>query len=110
MTFTEAKNEFDSKYQFIKEYTCFLPEHLTMNKETKFQKKMVNIMSNTINGNSSILLYNQDYSLKIISEPKFNFQKEINHRLLSNLMLQFLMIFRGLKSIKITITTAIMKV
>lgn len=39
MTFTEAKNEFDSKYQFIKEYTCFLPEHLTMNKETKFQKK-----------------------------------------------------------------------
>lgn len=39
MTFTEAKNEFDSKYQFIKEYTCFLPEHLTMNRETKFQKK-----------------------------------------------------------------------
>uniref|UniRef100_A0AB33IVD0 DNA methylase adenine-specific domain-containing protein n=1 Tax=Prevotella sp. GTC17254 TaxID=3236794 RepID=A0AB33IVD0_9BACT len=39
MTFTEAKNEFDSKYQFIKEYTCFLPEHLTMNRTTNFQKK-----------------------------------------------------------------------
>lgn len=30
MTFTEAKNEFNSKYHFIKEYTCFLPEHLIM--------------------------------------------------------------------------------
>lgn len=39
MTFTEAKNEFDIKYQFIKEYTCFLPEHLTMNRKTNFQKK-----------------------------------------------------------------------
>ena len=27
MPFTEAKNEFDSKYQFIKEYTCFLPDN-----------------------------------------------------------------------------------
>ena len=35
MTFTEAKNEFNSKYQFIKEYTCFLPEHLIMKRETK---------------------------------------------------------------------------
>lgn len=39
MTFTEAKNEFDSKYQFIKEYICFLPEHLTMGRKTNFQKK-----------------------------------------------------------------------
>lgn len=39
MTFTEAINEFDSKYQFIKEYTCFLPEHLIMKRETKVRKK-----------------------------------------------------------------------
>lgn len=39
MTFTEAKNEFNSKYQFIKEYTCFLPEHLIMKRETKVRKK-----------------------------------------------------------------------
>lgn len=39
MPFTEARNEFDSKYQFIKKYTCFRPEHLTMNKESKVRKK-----------------------------------------------------------------------
>ena len=39
MTFTEAKNEFNNKYQFIKEYTCFLPEHLIMKRETKVRKK-----------------------------------------------------------------------
>ena len=39
MTFTEAKNEFNSKYQFIKEYTCFLPEHLITKRETKVRKK-----------------------------------------------------------------------
>lgn len=55
MTFTEARNEFDSKYQFIKKYTCFRPEHLTMNKESKVRKKngehnsLSNYNYNTVN-------------------------------------------------------------
>lgn len=39
MTFTEAKTEFDRKYQLVKEYTCFLPEHLTFERKTILQKK-----------------------------------------------------------------------
>ncbi len=37
--FTEAKNDFDSKYGNVSEYHCFLPEHLTIDKKTTFKKK-----------------------------------------------------------------------
>ncbi len=39
MTFTEAKANFDSQFGNSKEYTCFLSEHLTLNKKTSFRKK-----------------------------------------------------------------------
>lgn len=39
MTFTKAKLDFDKKYNNENEYTCFLPEHLTLNKITKLRKK-----------------------------------------------------------------------
>lgn len=39
MTFTEAKANFDSQYGNSKDFTCFLPEHLTVNKTTSFRKK-----------------------------------------------------------------------
>lgn len=39
MTFTEAKQEFDRIYQFTREYTCFLPEHLTFERQVVLQKK-----------------------------------------------------------------------
>ncbi|MDI9356845.1 MAG: N-6 DNA methylase, partial [Chitinophagaceae bacterium] len=39
MTFTEAKQEFDSKYESVVEFDCFIPEHLTFNKKTNFKKK-----------------------------------------------------------------------
>ena len=38
MTFTEAKHEFDKKYGGVKEYDCFLSEHLTYGKKTKLIK------------------------------------------------------------------------
>jgi type I restriction enzyme M protein len=39
MTFTEAKQEFDSKYENVAEFDCFIQEHLTFNKKTNFKKK-----------------------------------------------------------------------
>ncbi|MCD6654610.1 MAG: N-6 DNA methylase [Sulfurovum sp.] len=39
MTFTEAKNEFDNKYETTADYDCFLSEHLTFGRKTNFQKK-----------------------------------------------------------------------
>lgn len=39
MTFTEAKQEFDSKYENITEFDCFIQEHLTFEKKTNFKKK-----------------------------------------------------------------------
>ena len=39
MTFTEAKQEFDSKYENVTEFDCFIQEHLTFNKKTNFKKK-----------------------------------------------------------------------
>ena len=39
MNFTEAKNEFDSKYGNTNEFECFLPDHLTFNKKTILRKK-----------------------------------------------------------------------
>lgn len=39
MTFTEAKHEFDSKYETVSEYDCFLPEHLTFGRKTNFKNK-----------------------------------------------------------------------
>ena len=39
MTFTEAKNEFDSKYGTSAEYDCFLPVHLIIGKKTSLKKK-----------------------------------------------------------------------
>lgn len=39
MTFTEAKHEFDNKYGTVKEYDCFLTEHLTFGRKTNFKKK-----------------------------------------------------------------------
>lgn len=39
MTFTEAKADFDSRFGNSKEFICFLPEHLTLNKNTSFRKK-----------------------------------------------------------------------
>ena len=39
MTFTEAKQEFDNKYENVAEFDCFIQEHLTFNKKTNFKKK-----------------------------------------------------------------------
>lgn len=39
MTFTEAKQEFDSKYENVTEFNCFIQEHLTFGKKTNFKKK-----------------------------------------------------------------------
>jgi type I restriction enzyme M protein len=39
MTFTEAKQDFDSKYENVADYDCFIQEHLTFNKKTNFKKK-----------------------------------------------------------------------
>jgi len=39
MTFTEAKQEFDRKYENVTEFDCFIQEHLTFNKKTNFKKK-----------------------------------------------------------------------
>jgi type I restriction enzyme M protein len=39
MTFTEAKQEFDNKYENISDFECFIQEHLTFNKKTNFKKK-----------------------------------------------------------------------
>ncbi|RTY89310.1 SAM-dependent methyltransferase [Flavobacterium sp. RSP46] len=38
MTFTEAKQEFDTKYENVAEFECFIQEHLTFNKKTNFKK------------------------------------------------------------------------
>lgn len=38
-SFSEAKAEFDKLYSAQSEYTCFLPEHLTINKTTALRKK-----------------------------------------------------------------------
>jgi len=34
MTFTQAKEKFDSEFGNSSQYTCFLSEHLSMNKIT----------------------------------------------------------------------------
>lgn len=39
MTFTEAKQEFDKKYETVAEFDCFIQEHLTFGKKTNFKKK-----------------------------------------------------------------------
>ena len=39
MTFTEAKQEFDNKYENIAEFDCFIQEHLTFGKKTSLKKK-----------------------------------------------------------------------
>jgi type I restriction enzyme M protein len=39
MTFTEAKHEFDNKYELATEYDCFLAEHLTFGRKANFRKK-----------------------------------------------------------------------
>lgn len=39
MTFIEAKQEFDNKYENIIEFDCFISEHLTFGKKTNFKKK-----------------------------------------------------------------------
>lgn len=39
MTFTEAKQEFDRKYENVAEFDCFIQEHLTFGKKTNFKKK-----------------------------------------------------------------------
>jgi type I restriction enzyme M protein len=39
MTFIEAKQEFDNKYENIVEFDCFISEHLTFGKKTNFKKK-----------------------------------------------------------------------
>jgi len=39
MTFTQAKQEFDSKYENVAEFDCFIQEHLTFGKKTNFKKK-----------------------------------------------------------------------
>ena len=62
MTFTEAKNEFDSKYQFITEYRCFLPEHLTMGRKTNFQKK---------NGEHNEQYYKRQFLYSIVQSGLF---------------------------------------
>ncbi|MCR5533111.1 MAG: N-6 DNA methylase [Paludibacteraceae bacterium] len=38
MTFTGAKQEFDAQYGNTNDYLCFLPDHLTQNKQTHLQK------------------------------------------------------------------------
>jgi type I restriction enzyme M protein len=39
MTFTEAKHEFDYKYELTSQFDCFLSEHLTFGRKTNFKKK-----------------------------------------------------------------------
>lgn len=39
MTFTQAKEQFDTKFGSSYQYTCFLPEHLSIGKSTTFHKK-----------------------------------------------------------------------
>ncbi|MFX4267284.1 HsdM family class I SAM-dependent methyltransferase [Aliarcobacter butzleri] len=39
MTFIEAKQEFDNKYENVVEFDCFISEHLTFGKKTNFKKK-----------------------------------------------------------------------
>ncbi len=39
MKFTEAKLEFDKKYENVAEFDCFIQEHLTYGKKTHFKKK-----------------------------------------------------------------------
>ena len=38
MTFTEAKQQFDAQYGNSNEFQNFLPEHLSINKQTCFRK------------------------------------------------------------------------
>lgn len=39
MNFTQAKEKFDSEYGGSQQYTCFLPEHMSVDKSTCFRKK-----------------------------------------------------------------------
>lgn len=39
MTFSEAKQKFDNKYENTLEFDCFIQEHLTFGKKTNFKKK-----------------------------------------------------------------------
>ena len=39
MTFTKAKEKFDKEFGMIPEYSCFLPEHLSVGKTVQLQKK-----------------------------------------------------------------------
>ena len=41
MTFTEAKEQFDQKYQNATEFDGFLHDHLTFGKKTNFKKKEI---------------------------------------------------------------------
>ena len=63
MTFTEAKQEFDNKYENTVEFNCFLQEHLTFEKKTNFKKK---------NGTKNEQYYKWQFFYSIIQSGLFS--------------------------------------
>ena len=63
MTFTEAKQEFDNKYENTVEVNCFLQEHLTFEKKTNFKKK---------NGTKNEQYYKWQFFYSIIQSGLFS--------------------------------------
>lgn len=77
MTFSEAKIKFDNLYENSNEFTCFLPEHLSLNKVTNLKKRdgshneqyyKWQFLSALVNS----CLYNKDYIGTEIHFPKGN--------------------------------------
>lgn len=63
MNFTEKKLEFDQKYGNVTLFKCFLPVHLTYNKETNFRKK---------NGDKNEEYYKWQFLFSIIHSGLYN--------------------------------------
>lgn len=55
MTFTQAKDIFDSMQNQSNYFDCFLPEHLSIGKQVYLYKKMAQKTNNIISGNSCML-------------------------------------------------------
>lgn len=78
MTFVEAKQEFDSKYEHVAEFACFIQEHLSFNKKTNFKNKNGTKNEQFINGSFYMPLFNLGFLQKTILEQKYIFLKGIN--------------------------------
>lgn len=63
MTFIEAKQEFDNKYENTVEFDCFISEHLTFGKKTNFKKK---------NGTKNEQYYKWQFLYSIVQSGLFN--------------------------------------